>query len=92
MGCTYPQEVMKQLKELWKDMGEDDISDITKLPSRIRGIEPVKFVRSADQAEMGRDNGNELSPLKKFCPAGMKFVKEGLQYCSFHYQIDALPL
>ena len=82
MGCTYPQEVMKQLKELWKDMGEDDISDITKLPSRIRGIEPVKFVRSADQAEMGRDNGNELSPLKKFCPAGMKFVKSSSEYKS----------
>jgi predicted RNase H-like HicB family nuclease len=34
MGCTYPQEVMKQLKELWKDIGEDDISDITKLPMK----------------------------------------------------------
>lgn len=82
MGCTYPQEVMKQLKELWKDMGEDDISDITKLPSRIRGIEPVKFVRSADQAELGRDNGNELSPPKKFCPVGMNFVKSSSEYKS----------
>lgn len=82
MGCTYPQEVMKQLKELWKDLGEDDISDITKLPSRIRGIEPVKFVRSADQAKLGRDNGNEISPPKKFCPVGMNFVKSSSEYKS----------
>ncbi|XP_052093561.1 uncharacterized protein LOC127729728 [Mytilus californianus] len=83
MGCSYPTEVMKQLNELAKDLGEDDISDVTNLPSRIKGIETVKFVKSSDKISQDSSSLSGPSPPKKIVPMfGMNFVKSSSEFKS----------
>ncbi|XP_071155669.1 uncharacterized protein [Mytilus edulis] len=83
MGCKYPTMVMKQLNELAKDLGEDDISDITNLPSRIKGIETVKFVKSSDNGSQDNSSISGPSPAKKIVPMfGMNFVKSSSEFKS----------
>lgn len=83
MGCLYPQEVMKQLNQLGKDICQDDTSDFTNLPSRIKGVEPVKFVRSTDHSDLDNSSSYGPSPPKKTASnVTMNFVKSSSEYKS----------